>query len=196
MMEKARKAGKTIVLPEGEDPRIQEAANQCARSKIAKCILLGDPGKIEEVAEKNSVTLEPGVETIDHTKLLDRYLAPLMKLRQHKGLTEEEAKESLKDPIFAGTMMLAEGDVDGLVAGANTSTAKTISPALKLIKTAPGMKLVSSVFFMCLPSQVLVYGDCAVNPNPSVEELADIAIQSADTAAKFGIPRPPSFTDA
>ncbi|MCB1107884.1 MAG: phosphate acetyltransferase, partial [Chlamydiia bacterium] len=120
--------------------------------------------------------------------LREHYLTPLMELRKHKGLTEKNAREALMENIVVGTMLLAEGKVDGLVAGAIHTTAHTIRPALTIIKTKPDVKKVSSIFFMCLPKQVLVYGDCAVNQNPNKEELAEIAIQCADSAKQFGIP--------
>jgi phosphate acetyltransferase len=111
----------------------------------------------------------------------------LLELRKNKGLTEVVAKQELKDNVVLATMMLQLGQVDGLVSGAVNTTANTIRPALQLIKTAEGSSLVSSVFFMLLPEQVLVYGDCAINPEPTAEQLSDIAIQSADSAIKFGI---------
>jgi phosphate acetyltransferase len=112
---------------------------------------------------------------------------PLVERRKHKGMTPQAAAEELSDTIMLGTMMMALDEVDGLVSGAVHTTAHTVRPALQLIKTSPGCNLVSSIFFMCLPEQVLVFGDCAIVPNPTVEELADIAIQSADSAAAFGI---------
>ena len=111
----------------------------------------------------------------------------MVELRKDKGLTEVIAQESLQDNVVLATMMLQLGQVDGLVSGAVNTTANTIRPALQLIKTAPNSSLVSSIFFMLLPEQVLVYGDCAINPEPNAEQLADIAIQSADSAASFGI---------
>ena len=183
----ARRSLKTIVLPEGEELRTLQAAIRCAERGIARCLLIGDPRHIAEAARVNNLEIHPLVEIIDPVTVRDRYLAPLLDLRRHKGLTEQNAIEGLRDNIVLGTMMLALGEVDGLVSGAIHSTAATIRPALQLIKTSPGARAVSSVFFMCLPDQVLVYGDCAVNPEPDAELLADIAIQSAASARAFGI---------
>lgn len=188
LIEKARKANKRIILPEGEEPRIIQAAQTCFERGIARPVLLGNPDVIHEVANKHGVVLSEGIECIDPSPLREKYLPLLLEMRKHKGLTEQNAREALQDNIVVGTMMLSKGEVDGLVAGAIHTTANTVRPALMLIKTKPEVKKVSSIFFMCLPSQVLVYGDCAVNQNPTAEELADIAIQCADSAERFGIP--------
>lgn len=187
LMEKARKAAKRIVLPEGDEPRTIKAAAICQEKGIARCVLLGDRAEIERVAAAQGVTLPEGLEIIDPADVRGRYVDPMVEMRKSKGLTPEDAEKQLEDTVVLGTVMLALDEVDGLVSGAVHTTANTIRPALQLIKTAPGSKMVSSVFFMLMPDQVFVYGDCAVNPNPSAEDLADIAIQSADSAAAFGI---------
>jgi phosphate acetyltransferase len=187
LTELARSAKKTIVLPEGNEPRTVQAAAICAQRGIARCVLLGDPTEIRRVASAQEVDLPPGIEIVDPASLRDKYVEPLVELRKHKGITAVNAAEFLEDNVWLGTMMLALGDVDGLVSGAVHSTANTIRPALQIIKTKPEARIVSSVFFMCLPEQVVVYGDCAVVPDPDAETLADIAIQSADSAARFGI---------
>ena len=187
LVQAAREAGKRIVLPEGCEPRTVLAAAICQRKGIANCVLLGDAGHIRQVAEAQGAVLPDSIEIIDPVAVRSRYAAPMAELRRSKGLTVEQAEEQLEDNVVLGTMMLAQGEVDGLVSGAVHTTANTIRPALQLIRTAPGVSVVSSVFFMLMPNEVLVYGDCAVNPDPNSEELADIAIQSADSAASFGI---------
>jgi phosphate acetyltransferase len=188
LVEVASRSHARIVLPEGTEPRTIRAAIQCARRKIARCVLLGDPQEVRKVAEGEDLALPEDLEIIDPATIRANYIAPLVQMRKHKGVTEHEAAELLEDNVWLGTMMLALGEVSGLVSGAVHSTANTIRPALQIIKTKPGANAISSVFFMCLPDQVVVYGDCAVNPDPDAEMLADIAIQSADSAVRFGIP--------
>nr|WP_306803694.1 phosphate acetyltransferase [Providencia sp. PROV129] len=187
LTELARKAGKRIVLPEGDEPRTVKAASICAERGIATCVLLGNPDDIRRVAAAQGIELGTGIEIVDPVKVREEYVARLVELRKSKGMTEVVAREQLEDNVVLGTLMLEKGEVDGLVSGAVHTTANTIRPPLQLIKTAPGSSLVSSVFFMLLPEQVFVYGDCAINPDPTAEQLSEIAIQSADSAKAFGI---------
>jgi phosphate acetyltransferase len=187
LIQRSRAAGKKIVLPEGDEPRTVRAAAICHEKGIAQCVLLAKPESVRAVAEAQGVILPADLQIIDPASVRGTYVAPMVELRKHKGLTEPMAEAQLEDNVVLGTMMLALGEVDGLVSGAIHTTANTVRPALQLIKTAPGVKLVSSVFFMLMPEQVLVYGDCAINPNPNAEELAEIAMQSADSATAFGI---------
>jgi phosphate acetyltransferase len=187
LVEAARSAGKRIVLPEGDEPRTIRAAAICTEKQIARCVLVGAPDSIRAVAKAHGIDLPAGVEIIDPEKVRADYVDPMVELRKSKGLTALQARAQLEDTVVLGTMMLACGDVDGLVSGAVHTTASTVRPALQLIKTAPGNSIVSSVFFMLMPDQVLVYGDCAINPDPTAQELAEIAVQSADSARAFGV---------
>ncbi|PAU65024.1 MULTISPECIES: phosphate acetyltransferase [Pseudomonas] len=188
LVKRAQAANKRIVLPEGSEPRTVQAAAICQARGIARCVLLAKPEAVHGVAQAQGIVLPPDLEILDPDLIRERYVEPMVELRKGKGLNAPMAAAQLEDSVVLGTMMLALDEVDGLVSGAIHTTANTIRPALQLIKTAPGYKLVSSVFFMLLPDQVLVYGDCAVNPDPSAAELAEIAIQSADSATAFGIP--------
>ncbi len=187
LVKRAQQANKRIVLPEGNEPRTIRAAAICQERGIARCVLLAKPDEVQTVAREQGINLPASLEILDPELIIDQYIEPMCEMRKSKGLTPSDAREQLKDTVVLGTMMLALDEVDGLVSGAVHTTANTIRPALQLIKTAPGYSLVSSVFFMLLPDQVLVYGDCAVNPNPSATELAEIALQSAESAVALGV---------
>lgn len=186
LVQKAKTTKKRIVLPEGSEPRTVQAAIICQNRGIAHCVLLATKQEVQAVADKLGLSLPDGLEIIDPTTIQANYVAAMVERRKGK-IDEAKAKEELQDTVVLGTMMLHMNDVDGLVSGAIHTTANTIRPAFQLIKTAPHYSLVSSVFFMLLPDQVVVYGDCAVNPNPNAEQLAEIAIQSAHSAQAFGI---------
>lgn len=187
--EKAKQETKTIVLPEGSEPRTVQAAAKIVKEKIANVILLGNIEEIDAVAKENGVDLT-GVTKIDPEKAdnFEECVNDFYELRKAKGMTPEKAKETIKDTIYYGTMLLKKGLADGLVSGAVHSTANTLRPSLQIIKTRPGTKLVSSCFIMEVQDQkygkegTLVFGDCAININPTSEELANIAIATAETA--------------
>lgn len=193
--QRAAKLQKTIVLPEGFEPRIIEAATMATESKVSKVILLGNPEQIR--SNSKGVDLS-GVEIIDYlnSDKMDLYAKELFELRKHKGITIEDAGKMLKDPLYYAVMMVKMGDADGMVAGSINSTADVLRPALQIIKTAPGIRVVSSVFFIELPTDeyghkgTLIFGDCGVNPDPNAEELAAIAVSTARTAKQVALMEP------
>ncbi|MDR2732792.1 MAG: phosphate acetyltransferase [Fibromonadaceae bacterium] len=187
LIKKAQKYKAKIVLPEGAEPRTVRAAILTLERQIAIPILIAKRADVEKTAATICMSLPPDLEIIDPENIAPKYVPMLAELRKSKGMTEEQAKKMLTDSVWVGTMMVKAGDADGLVSGAAHSTADTVRPALTIIKPRKGTSLISSAFFMCLPTQVLVYGDCAINTNPNADDLAQIAIQCADTARDFGI---------
>ncbi|MBY5959003.1 phosphate acetyltransferase [Membranicola marinus] len=190
LLEQAKSVKKHIVLPEGVDERILQAARLLIKSNAVDLTILGNRAQIEDKVRSAGVDLDlNAVHVIDplHSDRFDRYADTLYELRKHKNVTREQARELLKEVSYFGTMMVYSGDADGMVSGAMHTTQNTIRPALQLIKTKPETSLISSVFFMLLEDRVSVYGDCAINTNPTAEQLAQIASSSADTSVAFGI---------
>lgn len=190
MLKRAQDNPQRIVLPEGDEPRTLEAANLILRDKIAKLILIGNPETIRQMAA------EKGYEYIAEAEIMDpvndprmpMYANLLYELRKAKGMTEEEAKKKAQDPLYLGCLLIKNGDADGELAGARGTTADTIRPAFQILKTKPGVGIVSGAFLMFTPAKqlgedgFLVFADCAVNPNPDAQQLAQIAVSTAETA--------------
>ncbi|RLD75630.1 MAG: phosphate acetyltransferase [Bacteroidetes bacterium] len=188
LFNRAKQNRKHIVLPEGNDDRVLKAANKLLKRNIVDITILGIKEEISSRAKELNIRIENAV-VIDpkSNSFLADYAEEYFNLRKHKGISLEAATETMRDVSYFGTMMVHKGDADGMVSGAAHTTQHTIRPAFEFIKTKPGISIVSSSFFMCLEDRVLVYGDCAVNPNPDAEQLADIAISSAQTALMFNI---------
>jgi phosphate acetyltransferase len=186
----AKRKAKTIVLAEGNDERILKAAARLVNQQVVNIILLGNVPQIAGLIKRLGLSNDlASVKIIDPvvSEYYESYAETLYELRKNKAVTLEMARDLMTDESYFGTMMVYKGDADGMVSGAVNTTQHTIRPALQFIKTKPGISIVSSVFFMCLEDRVCVFGDCAVNPNPTAEELAEIAISSADTSKHFGI---------
>jgi len=181
---------KTIVLPEGSDPRVLKAVEILQKKDVVDMIILGDRKKIISKCASLGLHIDFEKTTIidpSHTDRSHSYAETLYELRKAKGVNMQMANDLMNDVSYFGTMMVHLGDADGMVSGAAHTTQHTIRPALQFIKTKPGYSVVSSVFFMCLDDRVVAYGDCAINPNPTAEQLAEIAISSAETSLKFSI---------
>ena len=189
LLDRARADRKRIVLPEGsDDDRILRAAGRLLRHRVVDLTILGDEAEIRSRAAELGVNLsDAAILDPGSSELLEEFATQYAALRESKGVNFERASEIMKDTTYFGTMLVYNGFVDGMVSGAAHTTEHTVRPAFEIIKTKPDISIVSSIFLMCLEDRVLAYGDCAIVPNPTAEQLADIAISSSGTAAKFGI---------
>jgi len=188
LLQKARIHKQHIVLPEGQDERILRAAETIVSRDVADITLLGNRQQIEENIAQLGLKLDSAsIISPEKSGVFEEYSKTFYELRKHRGITLEHARDIMCDVNYFGTMMILKGHAHGMVSGSTHSTADTVRPAFEIIKTRPGFTVVSSVFMMCLADRVLVYGDCAVNPNPDAGQLAEIALSSARTAVTFGI---------
>lgn len=189
LIEKASADKQHIVLPEGNSDRILQAAEILSRRGVGHFTILGDPDAVHARASALGLSLGDAVDIVDpvRSQWYDEYVQTYFDLRKHKGLRLDDARDRMSDPTYFSTMMVYKGQADGMVSGSITTTSQTIRPAFEFVKTKPGFSIVSSIFLMCLKDRVLVFGDCAVNPNPNAQELAEIALASAETARIFGV---------
>ena len=198
MLKRAQANPQRIVLPEGDEPRTLEAANLLLQDKVAKLILIGDPAVIRQMAQEKNyeyiLSEESELTILDPLTdpKMPEYASLLFELRKAKGMTLEQATEKVKDPLYLGCLLIKNGDADGELAGARGTTADTIRPAFQILKTRPGVHIVSGAFLMFTPAThlgeggFLVFADCAVNPCPNAQELAEIAVTTAETAKALG----------